>query len=67
MCELGELSSDQGWEEELILDEGHVIQASNNAVKEKRRLERDVRRQAQDALRVHKKMNSNPTLGIKMT
>lgn len=45
------------------MDEDNVIQASRVAVRDQRRMERESRRKAQEAIRTQKKISS--TLGIK--
>ena len=69
LSELGAWSENghgQGWEEELTVDEDHIVHASRVAIKEKRRMERECRRQAQDTMRAQKKTAlSHPTLGTK--
>ena len=64
----GKEGGGEGWEDELVMDESHVVQDTRFAIKEKRRKERQFRRQAQDVMRAQQKMSTpslHPYLGIK--
>lgn len=58
----------EGWEAELSLDEGHLINETKVAMKEKRMKEREFRRKTQIAVRAQQRTlvgNTSPSLGIK--
>lgn len=62
MGELGAWSEDEGedgWEDELAPDEGHLIQYSQEAMKRKKAHEREKRRKAQEALRNQQRINNS--------
>lgn len=68
--ELGTWNDDrdnQGcWEDELLMDEGSLLQATESVIKENRRKERNNRRQANNNLRAQQRtLLVGPSLGIK--
>ena len=67
--ELGAWSDgEEGWEDELAPEEGHVVQHSQEAMKKKKALEREKRRKAQEVLRTQQRASSSGLrLGTRVT
>ncbi len=72
MQESGELGTwregGEGWEEALVTDESHIVQESKFAIKESRRLERELKRQAQNFMRAQSHATGShmhTSLGVK--
>lgn len=70
MEELGTWNDDNDkqscWEEELLMDEGELIQATETVIKENRKKERYSRRQTNNSIRAQQRTAmTGPSLGIK--
>lgn len=68
--ELGTWSDDREsqtcWEDELLMDEDNLLQATVSVIKENRKKERNNRHQANDNLRAQQRtLLTGPSLGVK--
>jgi len=59
---------EKGWEDELLLDEGEVIQSTETVMKENRKQERNSRRQTNNYIRSQQRTALyGPSLGVKQS